>query len=374
MMIEPNAGESCGLFDAGSSRAGRFAQAEACGSVGSAGSKLHRMGSSPAFTLIEMIVVVGIVLILVTLVVPAASAMWNQRKMADAENAIRGLLMTSRAKAMRADGGKHGLFFFVDEQGVQQIALIRQVDVDDLIQRGLLNLDPDPIVNRNLIRQFRYELILQNVFAVVEDRGGTLPAPIRAVPRYVVARVAGEPDDANHFSDVELSNNDVLSPQPNTNNVQRHRNYFTMIFSTDGHLLIGIDALILDTNELERTKALGDFTGLPVGDDGVSNPIVPVVENFYDRADLPVCIDPVPVDGCQLLPLLVVDNTNANKPVAISFPSVDGLLVYDDSLFNEFDVDKDKREFLLRTSQPMYVNRLTGSVVRGPVGEIALGP
>ena len=70
----------------------------------------------------------------------------------------------------------------------------------------------------------------------------------------------------------------------------------------------------------------------------------------------------------------MVDNTNANKPVAISFPSVDGLLVYDDSLFNEFDVDRDKRDFLLRTSQPMYVNRLTGSVVRGPVGEIALGP
>ena len=75
-----------------------------------------------------------------------------------------------------------------------------------------------------------------------------------------------------------------------------------------------------------------------------------------------------------MLPLLVVDNTNANKPVAINFPSVDGLLVYDDSLFNEFDVDKDKRDFLFRTSQPIYVNRLTGSVVRGPVGEIALGP
>lgn len=325
-----------------------------------------------------MVVVVGIVLVLVALIVPAASAMWNQRKMADAENTIQGLLMTARAKAMRADGGKHGLFFFVDEQGVQQIVLIRQVDVDDLIQRGVLILDPDPVVNRDLIRQYRYELILQNVYAVVEDRGGTLPAPIRAVPRYVVERIVGGPDDFGHFSDLELGNNDVLTPRPNTNNVQRHRNYFTMIFSTEGHLLIGLDALILDENELEQNKALGDFTGLPVADGRINRPIN--VFEYYvkdDSGGVTACIDPQKANNCgNSVPLVVWDDDGGtSRPTAINFPSVDGLLVYDDSLFNEFDVDKEKRDFLFRTSQPIYVNRLTGSVVRGPVGEIVvLGP
>ncbi len=308
---------------------------------------------------------IAIVLILVALVVPAASALWNQRKHADAQNTIQGLLMSVRAKAMRADGSKRGLFFFVDGQDVQQVVPIKQVEVKDLIDRNLLT--------QAQASQYRYELILQNVFEVVEDRGGALPAPIRAVPRYVVERIADDPDDSGHFSDPELGNNNFASLPTNANNTQRHRNYFSMIFSTEGQLLVGRDVLILDRNELERGKAIGDFTGLPVGDDGTSDPIDPSVEKFYDRDDQQVCIDPS--GGCQKVPLLVVDNTDRNDPVAINFPSVDGLLVYDDSLFNEFDVDKDKRDFLLRTAQPLYVNRLTGAVIRGPVGEnLALGP
>jgi hypothetical protein len=55
--------------------------------------------------------------------------------------------------------------------------------------------------------------------------------------------------------------------------------------------------------------------------------------------------------------------------VALNFPSVDGLLLYDDSVFNEFTDEEEKREFLLSTGAPLYVNRMTGSLIRGPAGE-----
>ena len=48
-------------------------------------------------------------------------------------------------------------------------------------------------------------------------------------------------------------------------------------------------------------------------------------------------------------------------------------MVYDDSLYRDFgsglEAAADKRAFLLDTAQPFYVNRFTGAVIRGPIGE-----
>jgi hypothetical protein len=54
---------------------------------------------------------------------------------------------------------------------------------------------------------------------------------------------------------------------------------------------------------------------------------------------------------------------------ALNFPSVDGLLVYDESLFAGAGDAKDKRKFLIESGLPFYVHRFTGVVIRGPVGE-----
>jgi hypothetical protein len=44
-------------------------------------------------------------------------------------------------------------------------------------------------------------------------------------------------------------------------------------------------------------------------------------------------------------------------------------LVYDESLFAAAGTSEQKRQYLLDAAQPFYVHRLTGAVVRGPVGE-----
>ena len=56
------------------------------------------------------------------------------------------------------------------------------------------------------------------------------------------------------------------------------------------------------------------------------------------------------------------------KTVALNFPSVDGLLVYDDQLFSELDLSG-KQPFLLRVGRPIYVSRMVGAIIRGSIGE-----
>ena len=57
------------------------------------------------------------------------------------------------------------------------------------------------------------------------------------------------------------------------------------------------------------------------------------------------------------------------EPVAINFPSVDGLLLYDDAVFRRMGDAKSKREFLIRTAQPIYVAGASGLVILGPIAE-----
>ena len=96
----------------------------------------------------------------------------------------------------------------------------------------------------------------------------------------------------------------------------------------------------------------------------------PNVKEYYSQDDnQPVPIDPRPnIDPSrrQAVPFLVVDEQG---DVAVNFPSVDGLLVYDDSSFNNLESEEAKRDFLLRTGRPFYISRMTGAVIRGPRGE-----
>ncbi len=78
------------------------------------------------FTLVEMVIVVAVILLILGIVLPAASTLWKQRRISEAQNTISGMLMTARAKAMESDFGDSGLFFFLDDAGVQRIAAIAQ--------------------------------------------------------------------------------------------------------------------------------------------------------------------------------------------------------------------------------------------------------
>lgn len=298
------------------------------------------------FTLVELVVVMAIVLVLAGLVLPGVSSMWEERKISSSRTIIQGMLQTARARAMRAGAVESGLFFYLDSGGVQRVASIEQ----DETHSG--------------------EIAWENVFRITRDRLYSLPAPMRAVPRYVVDSnpavkhlVFDEDELAREYRDFE-----TLGAK--TDNAQRHRNFFTMVFSSEGQLRVRRDVLILDMDNDggSENPPRGDISGLKVGYDWSAPPGVAIVASFFeqDNTIVPTKATP-PLPGAVMLPFLIFDELVGN--VAINFPSVDGLLVYDDSVFRSIDLAADKYQYLLDSALPFYVNRYTGAIVRGPLGE-----
>lgn len=316
--------------------------------------------SRHGFTLVEMVVVVAIVLIILGVALPAASALWNDRKVAAAEGVIQGLLMTTRARAMQADGAETGFLAFVDSAGVQRLVSIAHTDpIARMNPAQLATLDPAEI---SALR-----LAYQNVFEITTNPDQVLPVPMRVVPRYVVDDPAAGASPTIFFDDAELANNNFEVLPGGGDQAQRHRNFFTMIFSSEGQLVVRRDVLIQDADLIERARGgpgRGDRTGLLVGP---GPPDAPTTNEYYDaKTNIPLPILPTaPADG--EVPFLVRDDPGSD--VAINFPAVDGLLVYDDSLFNGLSTPAQKREYLRRTARPLYVSRWTGAVIRGPLGE-----
>jgi prepilin-type N-terminal cleavage/methylation domain-containing protein len=293
----------------------------------------RRCGGS-GFTLVEMIVVIAIIVVLVALALPAVSTMWEERKFSAAQTTIQGMLMTARSRAVRASGVESGMLFYVDQSGTQIIVPIEQ---------GL---------------EHSGDIAWENVFQVTTGRSYILPHPIRVVPRYVVEEHRADPEI---FSEQELANEDFFEPPAKTDRAQRHRNFFTMVFSAEGQLLVHRDVLIKDDDADEDN--LGDITGLTVGYDHDNHQAT--VEKYYAQDDTVK-----DMRDEQVIPFLVTDgDRGSDSDVAINFPSVDGLLVYDDSLFKSLGDITQKRAYLLAGAQPFYINRYTGAVIRGPSGE-----
>lgn len=312
------------------------------------------------FTLVEMLVVITIVLIALTMVLPSAHKIWEERKVAEAENLIQGLLMTTRARSLRDDGVESGLFFFIDSKGTQRIQSIKRDSEGELAcQEPCQNL----LGNARARCFTSCQVAWGNVFVVTSDRQQSLPEPMRVVPRYVVD---SSDLDFEEFDEVELANNFFEELPDDEDQAQRHRNFFTMVYSSDGTLLIWRDVLIRDDDVDQDT--LGDITGLAVGydlDEDKAN-----VTQYYKRSGAPADIDSTGHVPPQAVPFLIVDPEDLDDPIAVNFASVDGLIAYDDARFNNFDTDKQKREYLLLQGQPYYVNRLTGAVIKGPTGEV----
>ena len=338
-----------------------------------------------AFTLVEMVVVVAVVIVLITLVVPAASALWRDRRIADAQNMISGQLMSARARALQGPasegepshvvkgdgttlklhpGEETGLFFFVGADGVQRVAAIVQMTPES---------DSDLSADANRVIREAWA----NVFNIVPGRVHSLPAPMRVVPRYVVCEdqngrntcdpsSASPPKKHEVFSPEELANDDFSSQPAGGDAAQRHRNFFALVYSPDGQLLVGRDVLIRDPDDVDEApgEQRGDVTGLKVLDDAN-------VKNYFARDSakllLRVSSTGSPYEGVEIV--------GDDDGTALNFPTVDGLLVYDESLFAGAGDAEQKRQFLIDSAAPFYVHRLTGSVIRGPVGEaVATGP
>lgn len=295
------------------------------------------------FTLVEMIVVVALIVLLVTLVVPAVNRMLEDRKLSQADNIVTGQLKSARPRALLAERGETGMFFMVDDQGVQRVFPIEH-------ELNPKYRDGTPIDT----------LVAENRFVITEDAASSLPAPIRAVPRYAVQPdQSGPEDDLVTFSDDELANEsfpDCPACTPAPSEAQRNRNYFTMLFSDDGRLSVWRNPVIIVDLDADQ-DGFGDKTQLPVS---------PSSTQYFALDATTRDIDPTGA-GRNLEDVVTLDGTDGG--IALNFPSVDALLVYDDSDFRSFETAEDKRDYLVRAAQPFYVNRLSGAVMRGPIGE-----
>ena len=324
-----------------------------------------------------MIVVVTIILIVVGISLPSVTSMWEDQKISEAENKIQGMLMTTRSRSVSAAEGEHGILVFLDDDGAQRLVPIAQAKIPDDVPFNQADA---------------YRLAYIDVFAVQDARQTVLPKPLRIVPRSVVNVPSGTTPSEMVFSDTELTgrtdwSDPVPSDDSELNQAQWHRNYFAMIFSADGQLLDRRNVLIQDIDAVgsaatsgpgQGPDGKGDLTGLPSSYDHEND--VPLVSKYYDLTDdMALPLDPTGSIPTVTIPYLVVAKSGAGatanqRDTAINFPTVDGILLYDDDQFREVagpngQFATEAREFLLNTARPLYVNRNTGAIIRGPIGE-----
>lgn len=311
------------------------------------GSALGKGGRRGGFTLIELVVVVGIIALLAVVTLPGVSRMMEDSRLADTHNKLRGLLKSARSRALHtADGG---LFFYVDD-GVQWAVFIEKEPPDTTPGSAdeLAGVVPDDA-------RIRYR--------VVEDSGAfSFAKPFRVMPRSVLDR-GGNPPEEYVWSTEDLVNEhyrnltaDTMGEMPGAHN---HRNFFTVLFSKDGRLLMESIVLIHDP---PRDEGSGVVVPGPGGVTGL------IVDDATDRQDAFGATDSL----MGTLPGMIV--ANGQPPAAVNFPSVDGLLVYDDSVFREFPdtpvgSEPDKRRYLIDSAAPVYISPQTGAVILGPKGE-----
>ena len=321
-----------------------------------------------AFTLVELLTVVVIVALLLAMVIPGFSRIWDERKVAQAETLVRGVLMSTRARALH--GSEQGLFFYLDPKTKQQMIVPIVPDPPDSDPasheyagdcKGTISF-PAPITDCISDR------MAENRFSVVDGDVYGLPIPMRVVPRAVVER---DTSDKALWSDADLAveAHDQAPAGGWPAKYPRQRNTFVIVFGPDGKLLAGRPVLIHDSaltaNNSSVKVGYGYRTALKTADptDWYLN-----IYNAGDTAKLDAA-------GTRKLYDILVELDAGGQPTkkAINFPSVDGLLIYDDSALAGIPyqqaTDTFKRTYLMENARPLYISRLTGDVLEGPKGE-----
>lgn len=346
----------------------------------------HSSFAKRGFTLIELIVVIAIISILLALVLPGAASMWSQRNEAGTINLVRGLLESARAIARR--NGTGGLFFFVDPvDNVQRIAFIEaeppnKPDAgnwvwDQVFCKQLHANDPDCITQPMAVDRFR----------VSSDKIYTVPSPYRVAPKYAM-ELAGEIVTRHRESNSDYPlfqqrlGSDVFFKAGGEMRAPRQRNFFTVIFNRAGQIVPDRDVLIHDSDSpidaAGGTSAIvtdgrGDKTRLHVTgvNDAtmyyVQQEVMSTTSNAIDKER----INPDTADDAALSHMICdIDG------VVMNFPSVDGLVVYDNSVVEGLDGAGDGEvagsvlaDELINNGRPMYITQQTGDIIMGEKGQ-----
>ncbi len=324
----------------------------------------------PAFTLVELVVSVGVIVILVGITVPAVQRMTADNSRAELENAMTGLLRSARMQAL--NNAERGLFFYLDND-VQKCVIIEahpreRNDGDTSVQPVFYSASEAAYADR---------------FRILPDTITTISPPFRVAPLDIIQ--LEDPNDPDSFlwddEEVRTTVSEMFDPDGTEDYVvdrdgaQNHRNFFTMLFSKDGRLQVGRDVYIEDQwpNSIAFGFAdveAGIVTGLPLAQVSVKQ-----LQDTPAMPDHDAPIDPADPSGGEVTRLVVADD--GSNRVALNFPSVAGALLYDESIFAEIPVNEDtgsffdeqRRDIFIRTGRPLYVVPQTGAVITGPLGE-----
>lgn len=180
-----------------------------------------------AFTLVEMVVVVGVILIILGLVLPAFSKMWNDAQVRNSHQKIESLLRVARARSLDLHYIAYGVLFYVDPTHNHQVAVF----IDAL---------PYPVapdeVWPDVCDRFVVDTNDGNLFSMSD-----------------FVRIS--PFEALEWEDTDLLNNDYRTG--------KQRNFFAIIFQRgsrarpNSYILYDVD---------KDDDGLGDTLHLPVGD------------------------------------------------------------------------------------------------------------
>ncbi len=326
---------------------------------------------SAAYTLVELVVVIAIIGILVTIAIPSVNGIVTDASRASAENTIKGLLKSAKARAR--NNVETGLFLFI-EDGAQKVAFIQASPANLTADVGLINPDVDFNASGTPIAEFdaadRFEIVGELLY--------TIPRPYRLAPLAILdlpvtdSYQSGTVDPK--WTSKEISNEiyddfALFSDNTtggNTQGPENHRNFFTIIFGPDGRIVSDRSVFISDIPDADDiiningpngAAATGKVTRLNVNNCTDYQDIKGDTHKFSDLGA-----------GHPGLPHIVSIIGNGTR-YALNFVSVDGLIIYNNDAFLDAPDEIDRRrEFLAETSQPYYISPRSGQIIAGPVG------
>lgn len=286
--------------------------------------------------------VIGIIVLVLGLAVPALSV-WESQKVEQAINLTQALIQRVRIKA-ETDGERLGLFFYVEPRTQTQYmwSIDRAPDKDN----------PSQTADRYILRDaepFKLPKPMRVTPASVLDFG--LDEHLRWVPEQLADDELRDPPDDGVFP--QTPNNNLSDGRTGT---QYHRNHFVILFDKRGKIDPAGRAYIVD-----RDPENGDYPGREVA---VSRCRTGVDGYAGSRTGLYVSDITDPIQG--LRNAVVDDDCNP-----ISFQGADAVMIYNDDAFralpkvDSLDYNDQHRRYLRQASQPLYIHRVTGKIIKG---------